>query len=79
MLGGWLIFFFKSSDNYNITTELQNVHTLCLNNEFQLKYTRWRFGYGIGYSNEYKTVTGKVYPLITLGCIFKIWQKKSDY
>jgi hypothetical protein len=71
--------FFKSSDNYNITTELQNAHTLCLNNEFQLKYTRWRFGYGIGYTNEHEWVKGKIYPVITLGCIFKIWQSKADY
>ncbi len=70
---------FKKSDSYNITTELQNVHTLSLNNDWQFKHTRWRFGYGIGYSNEYKSFTGKIYPVITLGCIFKIWQSKADY
>lgn len=70
---------FKTNDQLNILTSFQNVHTLCLNNEWQLKYTRWRFGYGVGYSNEYESVTGKIYPLITLGCIFKIWQKKADY
>ena len=70
---------FNKSDSYNITTELQNVHTLSLNNDWQFKHTRWRFGYGIGYSNEYKSFTGKIYPVITLGCIFKIWQSKADY
>jgi hypothetical protein len=70
---------FKSSDNYNISTELQNVHTLSLNNDWQFKHVRWRFGYGIGYSNEYESYTGKFYPVLTLGCIFKIWQKKADY
>ena len=71
--------FFKSSDSYNITTELQNVHTLSLNNDWQFKRVRWKFGYGIGYSKEYESVVGKIYPVITLGCIFKIWQSKADY
>jgi hypothetical protein len=70
---------FKTTDQLNILTSFLNVHTLCLNNEWQFKHVRWRFGYGVGYSNEYESITGKFYPLITLGCVFKIWQKKADY
>lgn len=70
--------FFKSSDGYNISTELQNLHTLCLNNELLFKKVRWRFGYGIGYSNEYETIFDKFYPVLSLGCIFKIWEKEKD-
>lgn len=71
--------FFKTNDNYNISTQLQNTHTFCLNNELLYKHLKWRFGYGVGYSNEYQTKFNKFYPLLTLGCIFKIWQKKTDY
>jgi hypothetical protein len=70
--------FFKSSDGYIISTELQNLHTLCLNNELLFKKVRWRFGYGIGYSNEYETDFNKFYPVLSLGCIFKIWEKEKD-
>jgi hypothetical protein len=71
--------FYKTTDNYNITTELKNVHTFCFNHEISSKFLRWRFGYGIGYSEKYETSFNKIYPVFTLGFICKIWQKKSDY
>lgn len=71
--------FFKNSDKYNITTTLQNVHTLCMNYEIDSEHVRWRFGYGIGYSKKYETIIGPIYPLFTLGCSLKIWKGKSEY
>jgi hypothetical protein len=70
---------YRNNDFINITDQVQFLHSVCLNNELLFNHTRWRFGYGIGYSKEFETIFNKVYPVLTLGCIFKIWQKKTDY